>query len=133
MCVKVTDEFLQYSLEKGNDLITPMEEYGFPGLKHGDKWCVCALRWKEALDAGAGGLIIPMIESADQLKNAIDYSKWPPSGNRGVGFSRANLFGKNFDKYVEEAQQPIIVAMIENINAVNELDNILKRFYQFKD
>ena len=52
MCVKVTDEFLQYSLEKGNDLITPMEEYGFPGLKHGDKWCVCALRWKEAYENG---------------------------------------------------------------------------------
>ena len=58
MCVKVTDEFLQYSLEKGNDLITPMEEYGFPGLKHGDKWCDCALRWKEALDAGAAAPLI---------------------------------------------------------------------------
>ena len=58
MCVKVTDEFLQYSLEKGNDLITPMEVYGFPGLKHGDKWCVCALRWKEALDAGAAAPLI---------------------------------------------------------------------------
>ena len=81
---------------------------------------------KQALDAGAGGLIIPMIESADQLKNVINYSKWPPSGKRGVGFSRANLFGKNFDKYVEEAQQPIVIAMIENMNAVNELDNILK-------
>ena len=53
---------------------------------------------KQALDAGAGGLIIPMIESAEQLKNTIDYSKWPPSGNRGVGFSRANLFGKKFDR-----------------------------------
>ena len=58
MCVKVTDEFLQYSLEKGNDLITPMEEYGFPGLKDGDKWCVCALRWKEALDAGTAAPLI---------------------------------------------------------------------------
>ena len=58
VCVKVTDEFLQYSLGKGNDLITPMKEYGFPGLKHGDKWCVCALRWKEALDAGAAAPLI---------------------------------------------------------------------------
>jgi len=58
VCVKVTDEFLKYSLEKGNDLITPMEEYGFPGLKDGDKWCVCALRWKEALDAGAAAPLI---------------------------------------------------------------------------
>ena len=54
MCVKVTDEFLQYSLEKGNDLITPMEEYGFPGLKHGDKWCVCASWYARALEAGKG-------------------------------------------------------------------------------
>ena len=52
MCVKVTDEFLQYSLEKGNDLITPMEEYGFPGLKAGDQWCVCAGSWYQAYHAG---------------------------------------------------------------------------------
>lgn len=81
---------------------------------------------KQALDSGAGGLIIPMIESADQLKNVISFSSWPPNGTRGVGFSRANLFGKNFDRYVEEAQQPFIVAMIENINALEQLDNILR-------
>ena len=46
---------------------------------------------KQALDSGAGGLIIPMIESADQLKNVISFSSWPTNGTRGVGFSRANL------------------------------------------
>ena len=58
MCVKVTEEFLKYSLERGNDLMTPVLEYGFPGLKPGDKWCVCALRWKEALDAGKAAPLI---------------------------------------------------------------------------
>jgi len=81
---------------------------------------------KQALDAGAGGVIIPMIESAEQLINVIDASRWPPAGKRGVGFSRANLFGKFFQSYIKEAQQPLIIAMIENFDGVNNLDDILK-------
>jgi len=81
---------------------------------------------KQALDAGAGGVIIPMIESADQLIKIIDASRWPPAGKRGVGFSRANLFGKFFQSYIKEAQQPLIIAMIENFDGVNNLDDILK-------
>jgi len=52
VCARMTSEFLEFSLEQGNDLVTPRPEYRFPGLKAGDRWCVCALRWKEALDAG---------------------------------------------------------------------------------
>ncbi len=52
VCAQVTEEFLAYSKSVGNDLSTPMPAYGFPGLKPGDRWCVCAPRWKEALDAG---------------------------------------------------------------------------------
>jgi len=52
VCVEVTAEFLDFSRDAGNDLSTPMPAYGFPGLKPGDRWCVCAGRWKEALDAG---------------------------------------------------------------------------------
>ena len=48
VCVQVTEEFLQYSRFAGNDLSTPMPEYGFPGLKPGDCWCLCASRWLEA-------------------------------------------------------------------------------------
>jgi 2-dehydro-3-deoxyglucarate aldolase len=81
---------------------------------------------KQALDAGAGGVIIPMIESAEQLRGIRDACCWPPSGNRGVGFSRANLFGKNFDSYFQEAQSPLLIAMIESINAVDNLKDILK-------
>lgn len=52
VCARMTDAFLQYSRQRGNDLITPMPEYGFPGLKEGDRWCVCAARWLEAAEAG---------------------------------------------------------------------------------
>jgi len=52
VCVLVTDEFLAFSKAAGNDLSTPMPEHGFPGLKKGDRWCLCAPRWQEALDAG---------------------------------------------------------------------------------
>jgi len=52
VCVEVTGDFLAFSQATGNDLSTPRPEYGFPGLKPGDRWCLCAPRWKEALDAG---------------------------------------------------------------------------------
>jgi 2-dehydro-3-deoxyglucarate aldolase len=81
---------------------------------------------KRALDAGAGCVIVPMVESAEQLNLVKDACRWPPSGNRGVGFSRANLFGKYFEDYRAEAQEPILVAMIEHIEAVENLESILK-------
>ena len=80
---------------------------------------------KRTLDAGAGGVIVPMVESAEQLSAVRDACRWPPAGTRGVGFSRANLFGKHFDRYREEAQVPLLVAMIEQIRAVDNLDAIL--------
>lgn len=80
---------------------------------------------KQALDAGAGGVIVPMIENAAQLVAVRDACRWPPAGTRGVGFSRANLFGKNFEMYQDEAQAPLLVAMIENIGAVERLEDIL--------
>jgi 2-dehydro-3-deoxyglucarate aldolase len=80
---------------------------------------------KLALDAGAGGVIVPMIESAEQLVAVRDACRWPPAGTRGVGFSRANLFGKHFEAYREEAQAPLLVAMIEHHRAIENLDSIL--------
>ncbi|MFT6387880.1 MAG: hypothetical protein ACJAUP_001252 [Cellvibrionaceae bacterium] len=59
VCAIVTDEFLQFSLNRGNDLITPHPEYDFPGLKAGDSWCLCASRWKEAYEAGVAPPINP--------------------------------------------------------------------------
>ena len=58
VCTLVTDEFLAFSAASGNDLSTPVPEYGFPGLKAGDRWCVCAPRWKEALDAGFAAPVV---------------------------------------------------------------------------
>lgn len=59
VCVVVTKEFLEFSKDKGNDLSTPMPEYGFFGLKEGDKWCLCAARWKEAYEAKCAPKIDP--------------------------------------------------------------------------
>jgi uncharacterized protein len=52
ICVRLTVVFLNHEMERGNDLITPRPELRFPGLKPGDRWCVCALRWREAYEAG---------------------------------------------------------------------------------
>ena len=67
-----------------------------------------------------------MIDNAEQLKNVKEACCWPPAGSRGVGFSRSNLFGKNFDDYKNEAQSPVLVAQIEHINAIKNLDEILQ-------
>ena len=58
ICVKVTQAFLDFSLQQGNDLITPRPEYRFKGLKAGDRWCLCVNRWKEALDEGLAPPVI---------------------------------------------------------------------------
>jgi uncharacterized protein (DUF2237 family) len=58
VCAVMTTEFLAYSRSVGNDLSTPAPEYGFAGLKPGDRWCLCAPRWKEALDAGAAPQLV---------------------------------------------------------------------------
>lgn len=52
VCIQATKEFLAYSKEVGNDLSTPIPDYGFEGLKPGDQWCLCVSRWKEAFEAG---------------------------------------------------------------------------------
>lgn len=58
ICVRVTDNFLAYSKEVGNDLSTPRPEYRFAGLKPGDRWCLCALRWMEALAVGVAPPVV---------------------------------------------------------------------------
>lgn len=52
VCAEMTDDFLAFSKNRGNDLSTPIPEYDFPGLMDGDRWCLCVLRWKEAHEAG---------------------------------------------------------------------------------
>ena len=81
VCAKVTREFLEFSRRRGNDLSTPVPEAGFPGLKPGDRWCLCAGRWKEALDAGVAPPVVlaatheealAIVPLADLRRHAID-------------------------------------------------------------
>ena len=65
LCARVTQPFLDYSLAQGNDLITPRPEYRFAGLRAGDRWCLCANRWKEALLAGVAP---PVVLESTQAK-----------------------------------------------------------------
>lgn len=58
VCVVMTPEFLAYSKRMGNDLSTPIPEYAFPGLNPGDRWCLCAPRWQQALDAGQAPKVV---------------------------------------------------------------------------
>ena len=58
VCVEVTTEFLAFSKARGNDLSTPLPEFDFPGLEPGDRWCLCAARWREAFDAGSAPRVI---------------------------------------------------------------------------
>jgi uncharacterized protein (DUF2237 family) len=58
VCARMTKEFLEFSKSRGNDLSTPAPQFGFPGLKPGDQWCLCAGRWKEALDAGVAPPVV---------------------------------------------------------------------------
>ena len=58
VCAQVTDEFLEFSRKRGNDLTTPIPEFGFPGLVAGDRWCLCVERWKEAWEAGVAPRVV---------------------------------------------------------------------------
>jgi len=81
VCVEVTREFLAFSKSRGNDLSTPRPEFGFPGLNPGDRWCLCAERWQEALSAGVAPRVIlaatheatlEIAELADLKRHALD-------------------------------------------------------------
>ena len=83
VCARVTREFLEFSLGRGNDLTTPAPEFGFPGLKPGDRWCLCAARWQEALEAGAAPRValratheraLEVVSLSDLKAHAVDLS-----------------------------------------------------------
>lgn len=65
----MTRAFLDFSLDKGNDLITPLPQFDFPGLKEGDCWCLCALRWKEAFDGG----VAPPVNLLSTHESALQF------------------------------------------------------------
>jgi uncharacterized protein len=80
VCAVVTQEFLTFTKSRGNDLETPFPQYDFPGLKPGDKWCLCVLRWKEALDAG----VAPPVVLASTHKVALKYVSLADLQNHAV-------------------------------------------------
>ena len=71
VCAVMTSEFLEFSLQQGNDLITERQEFQFPGLKPADRWCLCTLRWIEAVRAG---VIAPMVLESTHEKILKDVS-----------------------------------------------------------
>ncbi|WP_417547697.1 DUF2237 family protein [Marinobacter segnicrescens] len=81
VCAVVTDEFLAFSRSRGNDLSTPRPEFGFPGLRPGDGWCLCAARWREALEAGCAPRVrlkathraaLDICDLADLKRHSVD-------------------------------------------------------------
>jgi hypothetical protein len=83
VCAQVTREFLEFSRRRGNDLTTPAPSHGFPGLRPGDRWCLCALRWREALEAGCAPPVVlratheramEVVALADLKTHALDLS-----------------------------------------------------------
>jgi uncharacterized protein (DUF2237 family) len=68
VCIEVTVEFLAFSKARGNDLSTPQPDFDFPGLKPGDRWCLCAARWREALEAGSPPRVILEATHEDTLE-----------------------------------------------------------------
>ncbi|MDP3856247.1 MAG: DUF2237 domain-containing protein [Stagnimonas sp.] len=81
VCTRMTAEFLAFSVQRGNDLVSPRAEYLFPGLKPGDWWCLCALRWSEALEAGVAppvrlaathAAVTRYVSRAALLRHAVD-------------------------------------------------------------
>ena len=70
VCVVLTDEFLAYSKAAGNDLSTPMPQYGFAGLNGGDQWCLCASRWQDAFEAGHA----PKVRLESTHVSALEFS-----------------------------------------------------------
>jgi len=81
VCALMTKEFLEYSRARGNDLSTPMPDFGFPGLTAGDRWCLCAARWREAFKDGCAPRVVlnsthertlDYVSLEDLKKHAID-------------------------------------------------------------
>lgn len=81
---------------------------------------------KRVMDAGANGIIVPMVKNAEEARKAVSYVKYPPIGKRGVGLSRAQHYGVSFESYKQWVQEEsIVIVQVEHIDAVNNLREIL--------
>jgi 2-keto-3-deoxy-L-rhamnonate aldolase RhmA len=80
---------------------------------------------KRVLDAGADGIIVPMVKTKKDAEKAVDSVKYPPMGKRGVGLARAQGYGSKFEQYLEKQKTLDIIVQIEHLEAINNLESIL--------
>jgi 2-dehydro-3-deoxyglucarate aldolase len=120
-------EHTTISVEQAGELIRTIELSGISSLvrlTNNDESQI-----KRMLDAGARGIVVPMVKSASDAKYAVAATRYPPLGNRGVGLARAQCYGSSFKEYfswqADTNDGPIVVVQIEHIDAVNNLKDIL--------
>ena len=120
-------EHTTISLEQAGELIRIIELSGVPSLERltsNDENQI-----KRVMDAGATGVVVPMVKNVEDAKSAVAAIHYPPLGNRGVGLARAQKYGEAFQEYLKWQSDandgPVVVVQIEHIDAVNNLKNIL--------
>jgi len=123
--VGIDIEHSSISLEQSQNIIISSQSYGIPCLPRiptHDKQII-----KRLLDIGADGIIIPNVENEKDIQKIIEWTHYPPTGKRGYGVSRAQGYGFDFDTYINNWNSNcVLVAQIESINAVENIENILK-------
>lgn len=117
-------EHTSINLETTQALITTIQANGIKALVRVSKNEEVVI--KKVLDMGADGIIVPMVSSKQDAILAVEYAKYPPFGKRGVGLYRASKYGTNFEEYKKWVKEElVIIAQIEHINAVHNIDEIL--------
>jgi len=118
-------EHTSINLETTQNLITTIQANGIKALVRVSKNEEVVI--KKILDMGADGIIVPMVNSKEDAIQAVNYAKYPPVGKRGVGLYRATKYGTKFEEYKKWVDEElVIIAQIEHIDAVNNIDEILQ-------
>jgi len=122
LCIDMEHTSIDYSMAQ--ILISTIQSYQKPALvrvSKNEEVCI-----KKVLDSGADGVVVPMINSVEEAKQAIESVYYPPVGKRGVGLYKAQGYGNNFEKYKQKAQSDlIIIAQIEHYKGVENLEEII--------
>jgi len=117
-------EHTTISLDQAGELIRTIELSGVPSLVRltsNDENQI-----KRVMDAGATGIVVPMVKNVDDAKSAVAATRYPPLGNRGIGLARAQKYGVAFQEYLKwQNDGPVVVVQIEHIDAVDNLKDIL--------
>ena len=117
-------EHTTIDLAKAQELITVIQANGMEALVRVSKNEEVII--KRVLDAGANGVIVPMVKSREDAQQAVDYVKYPPVGKRGVGLARAQKYGIGFEQYKKwQEEGTVIIAQIEHIDSVRNIDDII--------